>query len=662
METASSEVHRSACPLDCPDTCSLAVTVEAGRVTKVEGTRLNPLTAGFICSKVRRFDRHLYGPERILRPAVRQGPPGSGEFRDVSWEEALDLVAERLQQAAERDGGESILPFSYGGSNGSLSQDTTDARLFYRLGASRLARTVCAAATGRAAEGLYGKMPGVAFADYVEAQLIVLWGVNPSASGIHLVPIVQEAQRRGAKLVVVDPRRTPLAKKADLHLALRPGTDLPVALAVIRTLFAEGRADLAFLREHTTGWEELRRRAEPWTPERAAEVAGIRAAEVERFVDLYAGSKPAVLRCGWGLERNRNGGSAVASVLAIPAVGGKFGVRGGGYTLSNSGAWSLRNAAGEPEPTTRVVNMNRLGSTLLEAEPPVRLLFVYNANPLATIPDQERVRAGLLREDLFVVTFEQVMTDTARYSDVVLPATTFLERRELRKGYGVTVLQDAPPVIPPVGESRSNHEVFADLLHRLGLARPGEAETAEELLAALVDDEVRRRLDRDGIVLAFEEDPVQMVDIRPRTADGKIHMVPEALDREAPGGLYAYREDPATGRHPLALISPASSRTVSSSFGQLYRDTVALRIHPDDAAPRRIRTGDEVRVTNDLGEVRCPARVSRDLRPGVVELPKGLWSHHTLNGATSNALCPEALTDLGGGATFNDARVEVAKV
>ncbi len=662
METVSPEVHRSACPLDCPDACSLAVTVDGGRVTKVEGTRLNPLTAGFICSKVRRFDRHLYGPERLLRPAVRQGPPGSGDFRDVSWDEALDLVAERLRSTAERHGGEAILPFSYGGSNGSISQDTTDARLFYRLKASRLARTVCAAPTGRAAEGLYGKMPGVGFADYVHAELVVLWGVNPSASGIHLVPIVQEAQRRGAKLVVVDPRRTPLAKKADLHLALRPGTDLPVALAVIRSLFAEEWADLSFLREHTTGWEELRRRAEPWTTERAAEVAGLEAADIERFARLYAGSTPAVVRCGWGLERNRNGGSAVAAVLALPAVTGKFGVRGGGYTLSNAAAWTLRDAVGEEEPSTRLVNMNLLGDVLHEAEPPVKLLFVYNANPLATIPDQEKVRAGLSRDDLFVVTFEQVLTDTARYSDVVLPATTFLERRELRKGYGAMVLQDAPPVIDPVGEARSNHEVFADLLHRLGLARPGEPETAEELLAALVDDETRERLDRDGIAFAFEDGPVQMVDVRPRTADGKVRLVPEALDQEAPGGLYSFREDPATERHPLALISPASSRTVSSSFGQLYRDTVALLIHPEDAATRRVSTGDEVRVTNDLGEVRCPARVSRDVRPGVLHLPKGLWSHHTLNGATSNALCPSALTDIAGGATFNDARVEVAKV
>ncbi|HYG61478.1 MAG TPA: molybdopterin-dependent oxidoreductase, partial [Thermoanaerobaculia bacterium] len=372
LQSPSRQVLPSACPLDCPDACSLEVQVEDGRVVKVDGTHLNPITQGYICAKVRRLPEHLYGPDRLLYPARRVGRKGEASFERISWDEALDLVAERMRQARERWGGESVLPLSYGGSNGLLTQDTTDARLFYRFGASRLARTVCAAPTNRAAAGLYGKMTGVVPQDFVHSRLIVLWGVNPSATGIHHVPILQEAQRRGARLVVIDPRRTPLAKKADLHLAPFPGADLPVALSVLRWLFEEGRADLEFLAAHATGWEELRRRAAPWTFGRAAEASGVPAADLELFARLYAGTSPAVVRAGWGFERNRNGGSAVAAALALPAVAGKFGVRGGGYLMSNSGAWSFDRAGamGAAEPATRLINMNRLGETLAERDDP----------------------------------------------------------------------------------------------------------------------------------------------------------------------------------------------------------------------------------------------------------------------------------------------------
>ena len=669
MRDLSTEILPSACPLDCPDTCSLEVTVTDGKVVKLEGTRLNPLTDGFICSKVRRFPRHLYGDERLRHPMVQRGEKGSGGFERVSWDEALELLAQRFHQTREQYGGEAILPLSYGGSNGYLTQDTTDARLFRRLGASRLARTVCAAPTGAAATSLYGKMPGVAFEDYVHSRLIIVWGANPSASGIHLVPIIHEARRRGAKLVVVDPRRTPLAKKADLHLAPRPGTDLGLALSLIRWLFDSGNADREFLTAHASGFEDLRERAESWTFERAADVCGLDASDIERLGQLYADSHPAVVRCGWGPERNRNGGSAIAAILALPAIAGKFGQRGGGYTLSNSGAWKLDpgKLAGVDEPATRVVNMNKVGETLLSAEPPVKLLFVYNANPLMTLPEQEKVRAGLEREDLFTVVFEQVMTDTARYADLILPATTFLEHHELRRGYGTTALLESTPVIEPVAEARSNYQVFGDLCRLLELDQSGEPEEPKDLVRCLLEQsgraaDLRAALDDPGI--AYPETgrtPVQFVDLFPGTADGKIHLLPEDLDREAPTGLYGYRDDPATEREPLALISPATSRTVSSTFGQLHRKQVPVELHPDDAAVRGLAGGENVRVWNTSGEVRCQLRISRDLRPGVALLPKGIWSHNTANGATACALAPDTLTDIAGGACFNDARVEVER-
>ena len=666
----ATEPVATACPLDCPDACSLEVSVQEGRVTRIDGGHANPVTQGYICAKVRRYADHVYGPDRLLTPARRRGPKGEARFEPIGWDEALGLVAETLLKVRADRGGEAILPFSYGGSNGYLSQDTTDARLFRRLGASRLLRTVCAAPTTAAARGLYGKMPGVGYADYAQARLIVVWGANPSASGIHLVPFIHQAQKQGARLVVVDPRRTALARRADLHLAVRPGTDLPLALALIRWLFEQGRADLRFLAEHATGVDELRRRAEPWTVEHAAEVAGIEPASVERFAGLYAEASPAVVRCGWGLERNRNGGSAAAAVLALPAIAGKFGVRGGGYTLSNSGAFPIDTdaAIGEAEPEARTINMNQLGQALTSAEPPIGLLFVYNCNPLATMPRQELVRQGLRREGLFTVAFEQVMTDTARYADVLLPATTFLERAELSSGYGAYALQQGAAVIAAVGESRSNHDVFAELCRRTGVARPGEPETAEELTEAILrassrGAEVGAALRRDGV--AFPPagvQPVQFVDVFPLTPDGKVNLVPKELDREAPGGLYGYWPDPSTERHPLTLISPATDKRISSTLGQLHRGPVPVELHPEDARARGIADGDRVRITNDLGEVVCRARVHEEVRPGVVVLPKGLWAHNTENGSTSNALSPDTLTDIAGGACFNDARVEIERL
>ncbi len=679
------ETHRSACPLDCPDNCSLAVQTEDGRVTVVDGSDLSPITAGYICAKVRRFPEAMYGPERVLTPLVRAGAKGEAAFRETSWDEALTLVTQRLSEARDTHGGESILPFYYGGSNGFLSQDTTDARLFRRLGASQLARTVCAAPTGRAADGLYGKFPGVGYTDYPHANLIVVWGANPVDSGIHLMPYIQEAQKRGAKLVVIDPRRTKLAVRSDLHLAPFPGTDLPLALAIINLFFERGWADESFLKEHATGVQALRERAAPWNVHYAASVCRMTDAEIERFAELYAATTPAVVRCGWGLERNRNGGSAVAAVLALPAVAGKFGVRGGGYTLSNSKAWGLSaaDAANAPLPATRTINMNKLGETLTSADltPPVKGLFVYNCNPLATMPNQESVRRGLAREDLFTVVFDPVLTDTARYADVVLPAATFLERRELSRGYGSFTLQDAPQIVPPIGASRANHEVFLDLVRRFGLEQPGDPTTEDDVREAVLSrlgsedeaaaaprglpdrDTARRALDETGLIFPkYGTGPVQFVDVFPWTSDGKIHLVPEDLDREAPEGLYHYSHEPRESRHLLALISPSSNRTISSTLGQLHRKPATLEIHPADALVRRIQDGDSVRVFNEYGEVRCHARINVDVRMGVVELAKGLWSHNTLNGATANALAPDTLTDLGAGACFNDARVRVERL
>ncbi len=661
------EERRSACPLDCPDLCGLVVTVEDGRVTKVDGDRRGPVTDGFICGKVRKIADHLYGEERVTQPMIRDGAKGEGRWRIASWDDALALVADRIATIRARSGGEAILPFHYGGSNGWLTEGALATRFFRRLRASNLDRTFCASAVASATRGLYGKIAGTALEDYVHAKLIVLWGVNLSATGIHSVPIIERAREAGAKLVVIDPRRTPLARRADLHLAVRPGADLPVALAMIHALFERGHADRAFLDRHAAEVDELARRAARWTIEDAAREAHVAARDLERFVELYAASSPAAIRVGFGLERNRNGGSAVAAILALPAVAGKLGVRGGGYTTTNGdAAWGVTSetAIGEEPAIARHINMSELGRALATVKDPrIECLFVYNCNPAATAPDQRAVIEQLMRDNLFVVVHEQVWTDTALLADVVLPATTFLEHRDLRRGYGAMRMFDSPAVATPAGEARSNNQLFGELLARLGLARAGEPTSDDELVAATFAHrpELRAQLAERAVAEPpGAARPIAFVDVFPDTPDRKIHLVPEALDREA-GGLYAYKPDPKTDEFPLALISPALATQISSTFGQLRTQPATLQLSPADAAARELRTGDRVRVWNATGEVRCVVEIASDVREGVCVLPKGLWRKHSRNGHTANALIPASFADLGGQAAFNDARVQVAR-
>jgi anaerobic selenocysteine-containing dehydrogenase len=427
--------------------------------------------------------------------------------------------------------------------------------------------------------------------------------------------------------------------------------------------------DRGFLSAHATGWETLLEAARPWTLERAASVARVEARAIGAIVEAYAAAEPALVRCGWGLERNRNGVGAVAAVLALPAIAGKFGKRGGGYALSGSGAYKVNRDAltGIPGKPTRSINMNLLGRTLLEEKsPPVRALFVYNANPVATVPDQNRIIAGMRREDLFTVVFDQVMTDTALYGDILLPATTFLEHTELSTSYGTYGVMLAGPVIAPVGEARSNEEVFTAIGERLGIAGEwprGEAqikraiESIEGPLAVRDNGERLRQL-REGRMLTMDfpgERPVQFETAFPGTADRKAHLFSDELGPNP----YRFEPDPGTARHPLALISPSSDRTISSSLAEYGFTQVVIDVHPDDAAARGLEDGALVRVHNDLGEVVVRMRVSTDMRPGVVSLPKGIWNRHTKNGAVGNALVPDTVSAIAGGACFNDARVEV---
>ncbi|MEO1615428.1 MAG: molybdopterin-dependent oxidoreductase [Planctomycetota bacterium] len=653
------------CPLDCPDACKLVVTRRDQQIVKIDGSSDDPHTNGFICGKVRNYADHVYSTHRLKTPMRRSGAKGSGRFEPITWEEALATIAERIQLDRDRYGAESILPLCYGGSNGRLSQDALDARFFYRLGASRLDRTVCAAPSGAAYQALYGKMPGVSCLDYDESQLIIIWGNNPHASGIHQVPHIQNAQAKGAKLVVIDPRKTSLASRADHHLPIYPGSDLVVALAMIRWLDRNGYSDSKFIAEHVSGFEQLRERSEPWTVPRAAEVSRVPESSLEAVFQLYAESEPAVIRCGWGPERNRNGGSATAAILAIPAVANKF-CRSGGFTMSNSGVWKLNQASiiQASPPATRRINMNLIGECLLgESDPPVATLFVYNCNPVATLPEQNKVIQGLQRDDLFTIVFDQVLTDTAMYADIVLPATTFLEHDDLRNGYGNTRMGRIEPMIAPVGQSRSNNEVFGELLDRLDLSEPEDVTSDSGLVKRVLGDRSFAELQRTGeLAPGIGPRPVQMQVVFPATPSGRIELYPEPLVAASKAGLYQYIEEDAADDYPLAVISPATSKTVNSSLGYLVDQPMVATMHPRDAAEREINDGQSVRIFNASGEVIVAARVSDSVAPGVVSLPKGMWMRHSKNKRTSNALAPDTLSDIGEGACFNDTRVQVARL
>jgi len=667
MQLMGAATLHTCCPLDCPDTCALEVEVSEGRVQKIRGAKDHPTTAGFICSKVGRFDRRVYHDDRLLFPLRRTGKKSEARFERISWDEAIRTIAGRLRETVARWGGEAVLPYHYGGSNGFLSDGLLDDYFFARLGASRLARTICAAPATEVATNMYGKMPGVAFEDYVHAKCILIWGANPKASNIHLVPFLRQARRNGAFIAVVDPQNNFSKDEIDLHLPVFPGADLPAALAMIRVWRESGRLDEEFLEKHATGLETLLAEADCWPVERAAEAARVSADDICRLAERYAAATPAVIRVGWGLERNRNGGQAMAAILAMPALLGKFGVPGGGYTLSNSGAAKLEPSKlfGDFNWNTREINMTQLGAVLADRSlnPPVRALFVYNSNPAVTVPDQAALLRELAREDLFTVVFDQVMTDTAKFADIVLPATTFLEHRDIRRGYGAYVVGGVRPVIPARGEAKPNEEVFAALGRAMGWPdKPFQWDSAtcmrkvaeavsmpgRPLDLATLEAGLAQRFDFPG------ERPVQFRTAMPRTPDGKIHLTPDCLG-DAP---FTYRLV-VSEKYPLAMISPATSKMVSSTMGEYNYPELRLTIHPHDAGKRGISDGDTVRIHNELGEVVCRARVSARVREGVVSLPKGAWRKASRNGMTATALCPATVQVVGGGACFNDARVEV---
>jgi len=652
------------CTLDCPDTCSIDVTVEAGRITKVDAAPGNPMTDGWICAKVKHHAQRVYSPERVLTPLVRVGPKGAGEFVPCSWDEALDRVEAAMRDAIATHGPASIVPYLYNSSGGVLGGPALAERLWRRLGASKVNDTICAATAGQAYTDIYGSMLPADPMDVVHSRFVLVWGANPTVSNVHFAPLVQQAVRDGATLAVVDPRRTAVAARARYHLALRPGTDVALALAMTRHLAVNDLIDRAFLAEHVDGVDAYLANAEHWTLDRAAGVCGVPATMIAEVAEAYVSTKPALLRMGWGLERNRNGGSACRSVLVLPLFCGHFGDVGSGVITSLSKAAPVDASLADPEidramvaaadAARRQVNMNSLGALLCREldETPVALLFVQGANPAAMNPAQTKVLRGLGRDDLFTVVHEQVLTDTARYADIVLPATTHFEVDDLKKSYGSYVLQRARPVIDRVGESRTNDEVTCALALRFDLpATVFDPDAARQIDAILTD----RPLDEPHVLRA-PGTTVGFRDTFPSFEDRRARL--HHPDSELPLPRYRALES----SYPLALLSPATHKTINSMFAEFDAADAVVHIHPDDAALRGIANDQRVRVWNDVASIVLPARLDRDLSAGCCVVPKGLWLRHVEGNLTANALAPDELSDLAGGACFNDARVQIGAI
>ena len=669
-------VTPSVCPLDCPDTCSLAVTVEDGRVVKVRGSAANPLTASVLCNKVTHYyPDFVHGENRLRHPLRRIGARGEGRFERISWEAALDAVHANFARIVAEHGAEAIVPLNYAGPHGMLADASMDRRFFHRLGASKLHRTsLCGGIRSEAWLGTFGAVPGLPPQQIERARLIVVWGNNVTVTNLHLMPAINRAKKaNGARLVVIDPKRIKLAEQADTHLAVRPGTDVVLAFALACEIERAGGLDQGFIARHVHGFDSFMAEARGYPPERAADVCGVPAEDIRAFAALYRESTPAAIAIGNGLERNRNGGSGIRAIFALPALAGKFGVPGGGLVMGAGHAFPktpdrLTRPDFAPQGT-RALDILDLGRHLTEddIDPPVRGLFIYNHNPVIVHPEQGRLRRGLMREDVFIVGCEVAMTDSMAYCDVVLPACSHFEHDDIYPAYGHHYLQRAEAVIPRVGEALPNTEIFRRLAARFAFEEPAFAASDLDLMDDALDyDDPRMKGTRPralppGTALLMEfggDEAVLFKNVVPATASGKVELVSSVLAERHGEPVPSFR--PLNSDYPLMLITPASDRRITSTFGGLEWSEAPppLEMHPDDARARALETGQWVRVWNERGEVRLPLEVSDAVRPGCVYASKGAWLRTSDNGQTVSALAPATKADLGG-ACFNDARVEV---
>ncbi len=696
------------CPHDCPDTCAWQVTVDptTGRAIRIQGHPRHPITQGRLCGKVDRYLERTYHPERLTTPLKRVGPKGEGRFKPISWEQAIHEISARLQEILAHEGPEAVMPFSYAGTMGVLQGEGMASRFFNRLGASRLARTICSEAGFEGFQYVTGRVMGPAPEDFAYAQLILIWGNNTLTSNMHLWPFIQQARKQGARVIVIDPARTRTARAADAWIPIRPGTDGALALAMMHVIITENRIDADYVREHTTGFEQLRIRVREFTPSWAERITGVPAERIVRLAREYAEATPAAIRINYGLQRHAAGGMAVRNIATLPALVGHWRFRGGGVLLSSSGAFHLdKTSLHRPDllqgRQPRTLNMIRLGDALsLDAKrrarayyaprpidrrpdpenagPPIKALFVYNSNPAAVAPDQNAVRAGLAREDLLTVVLEHFQTDTADFADYLLPATTQLEHWDILKPYGHLYLALNRPAIAPLGQSLPNSEIFRRLAHGLGFHDDAFTQDDVTILQTFIAAQTHptlsgitwERLLNEGFVRLNLPDPFLPFAHGFPTHDGKCQLYSQSMADDGYDPLPTWTPpqwmsatDPT---HSLVLISPPAHNFLNTTFANLERFRHRERepmvwIHPQDATKHQIHDGELVKLTNAQGEVLLTARITEDISPGVLLAPTIWWAKLSPGGRNVNALTPQHETDMGGSPIFYDVRVSISR-
>ncbi|MEJ5377349.1 MAG: molybdopterin oxidoreductase family protein [bacterium] len=664
----SKVMKRSVCPYDCPDTCGLLVEVKNGHVVRVKGDPEHPFTRGTLCPKMTRYQDTVHSPLRLKTPLVRNGPKGSGDFRAVSWQEAIDRIASKWNSIIQEFGAEAILPYSYAGTMG-LIQRNAGHPFFHRLGASRLDRTICSPAKEAGWAAVMGNTPGPDPWDAAKSDLVILWGINALATNIHFLQVVREAKRRGAQVWLVETYRTRTSSEADRVFLVKPGSDGALALGLMHLLVREGLLDRNFLNSHVVGFEELSSQVLPqFKPNRVKELTGLDESTLEEMARAFGRARCPFIRLGSGLSRYANGAMSVRSIVCLPALVGAYARPGGGCLASTSTgkAFDMSQILREDFMTqeTRRINMNQLGTALNQIkDPPVMGLYVYHSNPAAVAPDQNQVIQGLSREDLFTVVHERFMTDTALYADVVLPATSSLEHSDLYRSYGHYCIQKAEAVIPPVGQSKSNLEVFGLLAQAMGFEEPFFRKTDQELIQVLlsIPSPLRQGIDEKSlwegkpVELRIKRDPARPFD----TPSGKI----EILNPREPLSLPQYLP-PYDGPGEFRLMTAPSLYGLNSSFREQQRllrleKGMFLIMNPTDASEKRLSQGQRVVAFNELGEVPFILQVSSKVPRGVVVAEGVWWLAHCPGPRSVNALTSQRLTDRGGGSTFYDNKVDV---
>jgi anaerobic selenocysteine-containing dehydrogenase len=678
-----SEIRHSVCALDCPDACSILVTVEDNLATRLRGNPAHPITRGFLCGKVAKYLDREYSPDRLLYPQKRIGRKGEGKFARITWDDALDEIAARLKDTAAEFGPEAILPYSYAGTMGLLNNAGMDRRFFHRLGASRLDRTICSSAGNAGLTQSLGLRYATEPEQFPHSKLIIAWGANVLGTNVHLWPFILEARRNGARFYTIDPRINRTGALADRHYFINPGSDAALAMAMMHVIIAEKLYDADYIERHTLGFEGLRDRVRDFTPGRAAELTGIPAEDIVALAREYATTRPAVIRLNFGTQRSERGATAIRAVGLLPALTGSWKDVGGGLQLSTSQAFQFNRPALElPElqqralgREARILNMTILGKALTAVnDPPVKAVVVYNSNPAAIAPDQTVIRRGLSRDDLFTVVLEQFQTDTADYADILLPATTFLEHTDVYLAYGNYYLQFCRPAVPPPGECKSNVEVFRLLAGRMGFDDPCFRDSEDEMIRAVLASShpflrgiTLEELEREHFVrLRFPQNGGPFLPFAEGgfgTPSGKCEFHPETLDYTPPVES-RWGDSALRAKYPLEMISPKNDDSMNSTFGN--RDTTDLQtavihVHAADAEVRGISTGDQVRVFNDRGACVLRAEVDRSVAAGVVSVPSVRWGKKAPDLRNINFLTSDRLTDMGGGPSFYNCLVQVEK-